>query len=460
MPTLGLAMIVKNAADTLSDAVLSVAGIVDQIVVADTGSTDGTVQLARDLGAKVFSIPWQDDFSHARNASLQALTTDWALVMDDDEELDPPTRIQLPRLLQQSAEIDSLGGFYLTLRNYIPARTAAGGHAPSFRPVESTLPRARKARAYSDFSLCRLFRRHPQIYYSGRVHEKVEPQIQALGLKISTTDLVIQHFGILCSSQERLAKDQLYRKLGRLKVQDFPRDPQAWIELGLQEYEQFKNYSAGIECFRKSLALDPNFSNVPYLSLASLYVEIQADARALELLAVKPMSGRAAGEKEQICGDALYNLGRLPEARAAYLRALRILADDPRLLSKLGLTEIRLGLKKNGLARLKRALQSAPEVFDMHDRLIKGFLLMNLLPEAAAAAENLAAASPAPATMLRAASIRAQNREWKAAEKVVLRGLELFPENPDLLKVKSELEAQLTPALHPSSGASPAVATR
>jgi hypothetical protein len=48
----------------------------------------GTVQLARELGAEVFDFPWQDDFAQARNAAVRALTTDWVLVMDDDEELD------------------------------------------------------------------------------------------------------------------------------------------------------------------------------------------------------------------------------------------------------------------------------------------------------------------------------------------------------------------------------------
>src|SRR5580704_10477083 len=99
MPSLGLAMIVKNGAETLRNCIASVSGIVDQIVIADTGSTDGTVQLAGELGAAVFDFPWQDDFAQARNAALRALTTDWVLVMDDDEELDPKARDKIPALL-------------------------------------------------------------------------------------------------------------------------------------------------------------------------------------------------------------------------------------------------------------------------------------------------------------------------------------------------------------------------
>lgn len=441
MPSLGLAMIVKNGAKTLRACINSVTGITDQIVIVDTGSTDGTPQLARDLGAEVFEVPWQDHFAQARNAAVQALATDWVLVMDDDEELDPMACEKIPSLLANA----KAGGYFVTLRNYIPVRFGAGGHALSVKPNDITIPRAEQARGYTDFLICRLFRHHPDIYYVGRVHELVEPRIRVLGLEIASSDLLIHHFGILCSAAERRMKDEFYRKLGRLKVEDTPNDPQAWIELGLQEYEQFKNYSAGIECFKKALALNPKGPPVPYLSLANLYIEIQAPDRALELLSGATMSGRAVGEKEHICGDALYNLGRLKQARAAYLRALSILVEDVRIASKLGLTEVRMGLKKNGLARLTRALQANPDEFEMHDRMIKAYILMNLMPQAAETAERLALAMPNPTTILRAAGIRGQMKEWKVVAGLIFRGLQLFPKNPQLLQAQLELERETTP---------------
>ena len=440
MPSLGLAMIVKNGIQTLENCLASVEGMTDQIMIADTGSNDRTPDLARKLGATVFDFPWLDHFSHARNAALQKLTTDWVLVMDDDEELDPEARSKIPALLGNG----KVGGYLVTLRNHIPVRLAAGGHAPTIKSSTSPVPRAERARGYADFPICRLFRRHPGIYYVGRVHEHVEPCIQALGMKLVPANFVIHHFGHLCSPAELRSKNEFYRKLGRLKVEDTPNDPEAWVELGLQEYEQFKNYSAGIECFKKALALDPKNPGVAALSLANLYVEIRSDDRALELLSSVAMTGKAEAEKEQICGDAFYNLGRLKEARSAYLRALNVLVGDARILSKLGLTEIRLGLKKSGLARLTRALHSTPEAFEMHDRLIKGFILMNLMPQAAEAAERLASDLPNPANSLRAASIRAQMAHWKAAQNLIMQALQMFPQNQELLQFRSELERELT----------------
>jgi glycosyltransferase involved in cell wall biosynthesis len=450
MPSLGLAMIVKNAAETLRNCIRSVGGLADQIVVADTGSSDGTPRLARELGAEVFDFPWRDDFAQARNAALNALKTDWVLVMDDDEELDLQARNKIPQLLGNA----NAGGYSVTLRNYLPLRFSIGGHAPSVKPMVATIPRAEQARSYADFSLYRLFRRHAEIYYVGRVHEIVEPSIRALGMELASADVVIHHFGHLCSPQELLVKDEFYRKLGRLKIEDFPNDAQSWTEIGQLEYERLQNYSAGIACFKRALAL-PGHSNVPYLSLANLYVDIQADARALELLSRVSMKGRSAGAKEHIRGDALYNLGDLKEARAAYTRALRVLSDDARISSKLGLTEVRLGLKKSGLARLICASHANPEIFEMHDRLIKAYLLMNMMPEAAEEAGRLATEFPNPLTISRAASIHAHMSQWKHAEEIILRGLQLFPENQELLQAQAEVERgnariaqQITPAPH------------
>src|ERR1700685_514640 len=299
MPSLGLAMIVKNGAETLRACLNSVAGLTDQIVIADTGSSDGTPQLARELGAEVFDFPWQDDFAKARNAALQALTTDWVLVLDDDEELDPGARNAIAPLLGNPR----IGGYAVTLRNYLPLKFGVGGHAPSIRPIQSPVRRAAGARTYADFRLYRLFRRHSDICYTGRVHELIEPRIRDSGLQLAPANLMIHHFGHVISMDKMRAKDEMYRKLGLLKIQDSPEDPQSWTEIGQLEYERFQNYTVAIEYLKKALAL-PGHSNVPYLALANLYVDIQANDRALELLARVSMNGRHAGAKENIRGDS------------------------------------------------------------------------------------------------------------------------------------------------------------
>jgi glycosyltransferase involved in cell wall biosynthesis len=82
---LSLAMIVRNEARCLARCLRSVRDIVQEIVVADTGSTDDTVRIAREFRAKVATYAWNDDFSAARNFALEQVAGDWVLVLDADE---------------------------------------------------------------------------------------------------------------------------------------------------------------------------------------------------------------------------------------------------------------------------------------------------------------------------------------------------------------------------------------
>ena len=89
-------MIVKNAAETLRPCLESACKLVDQIVIADTGCTDNTCEIAREFGATIISFPWENHFATARNAALKPMITDWVLMLDADEELDREAAEQIP----------------------------------------------------------------------------------------------------------------------------------------------------------------------------------------------------------------------------------------------------------------------------------------------------------------------------------------------------------------------------
>lgn len=80
-------MIVKDAQGTLYRCLDSVRPIADEIIVCDTGSTDHTRQIAREYTDQVHEVPWEDDFSIARNRSIERASGDWILWLDADEHL-------------------------------------------------------------------------------------------------------------------------------------------------------------------------------------------------------------------------------------------------------------------------------------------------------------------------------------------------------------------------------------
>ena len=86
---LSLAMIVKNEARCLARCLRSVQTLADEIIVVDTGSTDDTVKIAQEFGAKVAHFNWINDFAAARNHALAQAAGDWILVLDADETVSP-----------------------------------------------------------------------------------------------------------------------------------------------------------------------------------------------------------------------------------------------------------------------------------------------------------------------------------------------------------------------------------
>ena len=161
---LSVCMIVRNESHHLPKALASVKGIAAEIVVVDTGSTDDTVSIASAMGAKVLHFAWIDDFAAARNAALEAATQPWILSLDADQMLASDSTGALATALQRSDCMAQV----VTIDLYGPS---------TLNPD----PTAGKSAVELAFKSLRLFRNHPQIRFSGRVHEDVSTSLLSLG---------------------------------------------------------------------------------------------------------------------------------------------------------------------------------------------------------------------------------------------------------------------------------------
>lgn len=146
---ISVCMIVKDEEKKLPRAINSVVSWVDEVIVVDTGSKDKTKTIAKELGCLVYDFPWQEDFSRARNYSLERAKGDWILVMDADEYFQD-TEAQKLRSLVNSTDNE---GFLLPLKNLGLSNIDA-----SVTPV------------------LRLFVNKPNYRFQGIVHEQVVVQ--------------------------------------------------------------------------------------------------------------------------------------------------------------------------------------------------------------------------------------------------------------------------------------------
>jgi GT2 family glycosyltransferase/tetratricopeptide (TPR) repeat protein len=209
-PRLTVCLIAKNEEAFLGRCLKSVRALAHQIVLVDTGSTDRTVDIAKEHGAEVYSFVWCDDFSAARNAALEHATGDWILMLDADEELSPEGQRLLGKHLVNSDVI----AWRLPLIDV--GREADGA---TYVP--------------------RLFRNAPGVYFQGRVHEQVFGSLevcrQEWGLDNRLGEATLLHYGYTPELTRDRMKAERNLRLLRLAVEEQPGDPHLQMHLGLEQ---------------------------------------------------------------------------------------------------------------------------------------------------------------------------------------------------------------------------------
>ena len=101
MITISLCMIVKNEEAVLARCLDSLKGLMDEIIIVDTGSTDRTKEIARQYTALVYDFSWCDDFAAAKNFAISKATNPYVMILDSDEFLE---NIDIQKLEHQIKE--------------------------------------------------------------------------------------------------------------------------------------------------------------------------------------------------------------------------------------------------------------------------------------------------------------------------------------------------------------------
>ncbi len=190
MARLSLCMIVRDEEELLPACLASVAGVVDELIVVDTGSVDGTREVARRAGALVVDRPWDDDFAAPRNEALRHATGDWVLQLDADERLAPGSAGGL-RAAMAREDLD-LG----MLRLHDARRV----DAPLLEVVAGT------ERIGAPSVVPRLMRRTPDLAYRGIVHESVEAWLAGRGMRLDVIGADLVHLGAVPERRATLGK--------------------------------------------------------------------------------------------------------------------------------------------------------------------------------------------------------------------------------------------------------------
>lgn len=218
MPKISLCIIARDEERFLEGCLASVNGVVSQIVLVDTGSTDRTVAIARAAGAVVVDHPWADDFAAARNAALPHATGDWVLVLDADERLAPGAGKAIHDTIKKQS-------FVLGL---LPLHDASRLDAS---PEEILSGAARRG---EPILLPRLLRKLPDLVWKGRVHENIADWISVNGRKGTQVNAPILHFGAVPELRVQRGKAGRNLRILELQCAEQPEAAFAWAYLAAE----------------------------------------------------------------------------------------------------------------------------------------------------------------------------------------------------------------------------------
>ena len=241
--TLSVCMIVKNEERILGRCLQSVKTAADQLIVADTGSSDSTADIARNFGAEIINVKWDDDFSAARNASIKNATGDWILWLDADDVVPPESIPLLCNIKKQKP--DRVLGFIV--RNQRPGNTG------------------------TEFVQARMFPNRPDLFFERRIHEQIMPSALRAGLIMENRPVIIEHHGY---ADPGILKSKARRNV-KLLLEDYRagnNDPVMAVEIA-DSYTLLEEYREAEVWYQKVLAIPgcrQSFTNISSQALLGL----------------------------------------------------------------------------------------------------------------------------------------------------------------------------------------------
>ncbi|WP_165864233.1 glycosyltransferase [Capsulimonas corticalis] len=299
-PTISLCMIVKNEERVLGNCLQSIRAWVDEIIVVDTGSTDRTVEIAEEHGARVFHFPWTDSFSEARNVSLSHATCDWILWMDADDTIPEHCGAKLREFaLLTEAKVTGL-------------------------IMQVRIPPAPGEVGLTVVDHVKLFRNHMGLQFEGRIHEQILGPIYSLGGIVKRTDAYVVHSGYDYSPEGQAGKRKRDLALLEKDLAERPDHPFVLFNIGMTAYHM-KDYPKAVSALERCLAVSqPQESTVRkvYAMLAGCALETKDLMGARRLIE----TGLALFPKDPEllfrAGIVYKEVGSLDKAEASYLKLL------------------------------------------------------------------------------------------------------------------------------------------
>ncbi|MCA1817349.1 MAG: glycosyltransferase [Acidobacteria bacterium] len=358
MKSISVCMVVKNEELMIGHGLDSVRGLADEVVVVDTGSTDRTVEKAREAGARVIDHHWDGSLGKARNAYLRAACGDWVLVLDGDETIARSDLAKIRRLVERRGVI----GYCLAVRNY----TNDYDLMWNWHPNDRSYPREEKlssCHGWMKTQPLRLFRNFRDLRYAegSSVHTSPISSLRKHRGRIENQDdVVVHHFQYLKGGDGFISRKQRLRLEGEINhLKQFPGDPHACLNVAKTLFAEKRDEEA-LKYLSRAVKLDASFHDA-YQLWGMIEIENGRMNLAEKRLRQAVRINSASADAWALLGVALVEACRFREAMRALKKAISLRPQHLLAHNSLGVLYEELGMYGEARGQYRTALELHPK---------------------------------------------------------------------------------------------------
>ncbi|MED4060232.1 glycosyltransferase [Priestia megaterium] len=296
-PFLSLCMIVKNEEKVIDRCLSSVAHLVDEIIIVDTGSNDKTKKIVQQFTEHIYDFVWEDDFSAARNFAASKASGKWLIVLDADEYVDEENFREFIKEIKDDK--DKFDTYEIKILNFAGQRG------------ETLLQNYHH----------RVYKNNGEIIYYRKIHEQFTHIYKDNNFTSKRSSLVIFHSGYLNNTVQEKDKQQRNKQLldkellrGKNKAFDY-------YNLG-NEYFSLQDYSKALECYKKSYQLQSDFRvlwvSSTLMQIVNCLIHQQRYNDALTVIYDAEQVYSETPEFQYLKGEIYYLKGQIEDAKLVF----------------------------------------------------------------------------------------------------------------------------------------------
>ncbi|HRP01355.1 MAG TPA: glycosyltransferase [Candidatus Kapabacteria bacterium] len=274
---IGIIILTYNSINTINKAILSAKKITQNIVIVDSGSTDGTIELAQRSACEVHFRKWSNSFAEQRNHGLKLISTEWVIMLDSDEYIS----MFDSEVFLNYHNNTKIGGINFIIKNILDSGQS------------STLHR-----------YTRMFRKNNAFKYQGAIHEQIRESIENQNYVVIDSEFEITHSGYSEINEEKLERNlkMLRNELDLNPEDDYIKYHLASTYFAHNDIE--KSQILFLELISSKQLTNEQIDN-SYIKLAQIYLRKDNYAKVAEFLERVPNEINLRGLRNFILSSVL-----------------------------------------------------------------------------------------------------------------------------------------------------------